>query len=167
LRVALTAEMAVYSVHLPLDVHPRFGNNVLLATALGLRGLAPFLAWKGIHLGLAGTAEAPREEFAQRVAAAVGGPVHVCPGGPGVVRKVGVVTGGAGSEVEAAAAAGIDTFVTGEGPHWSYPLAEELGLNVIYAGHYATETFGVRALVAELAARFSLESGFIDHPTGL
>lgn len=167
LRVALTAELAVYSAHLPLDVHPRFGNNALLAAALGLRDAVPFLGWQGIHLGLRGSTKVPRDEFTALVAAAVGGPAHLCPGGPGVVREVGVVTGGAGSEVEAAAAAGIDTFVTGEGPHWSYPLAEELGVNVVYAGHYATETFGVRALAEELARRFSLESCFIDHPTGL
>jgi putative NIF3 family GTP cyclohydrolase 1 type 2 len=98
---------------------------------------------------------------------AVGGPVHVCPGGPEKLLTVGIVTGGAGSEVATAAAAGIDAFVTGEGPHWSFPLAEELGLNVFYAGHYATETFGVKALAAELAGRFNLPWSFIDHPTGL
>ncbi len=167
LRVALNADMAVYSAHLPLDIHPKFGNNALLANAINLRENSPFLEWKGIHLGLTGITEASRDEFVRQVSAAVGGPVHLCPAGPPVVRTVGVVTGGAGSEVEAAAAAGIDTFVTGEGPHWSYPLAEELGINVIYAGHYATETFGVRALATELAQRFALNCEFIDHPTGL
>ncbi|HEY8991426.1 MAG TPA: Nif3-like dinuclear metal center hexameric protein, partial [Luteolibacter sp.] len=91
----------------------------------------------------------------------------VCPGGPEELATVGLVTGGAGGEVAAAAAAGIDAFVTGEGPHWSYPLAEELGINVLYAGHYATETFGVKALAAELAARFGLPWEFVDRPTGL
>ena len=81
--------------------------------------------------------------------------------------RVGVITGGAGSEVAAVHAEGIDTFITGEGPHWSYPLAEELGINVIYGGHYATETFGVRALASDLAEQFSINSVFIDHPTGL
>jgi len=80
---------------------------------------------------------------------------------------VAVVTGAAGSEVPKVAQEGIDTFVTGEGPHWSYTAAEELGLNVIYGGHYATETFGVRALAARLAESFGMESFFIDHPTGL
>lgn len=168
LRLAFDADLAVYSAHLPLDVHPQFGNNILLASALGLRDCLPCLEWKGIHLGLAGTADdLPRADFAARLAAAVSGPVHLCPAGPAIVKRVAVVTGGAGSEVEAVAAAGIDTFVTGEGPHWSYPLAEELGINVIYAGHYATETFGVRALAAELATRFGLAHEFLDHPTGL
>jgi putative NIF3 family GTP cyclohydrolase 1 type 2 len=80
---------------------------------------------------------------------------------------VGVITGGAGSEVEAMVADGIDTFITGEGPHWSHPLAEELGLNLLYGGHYATETFGVKALGGLLNDRFGLDWGFVDHPTGL
>jgi putative NIF3 family GTP cyclohydrolase 1 type 2 len=78
---------------------------------------------------------------------------------------VGLCTGGAGSEV--VTAAGLDAFITGEGPHWSYSMAEELGINLFYAGHYATETFGVRLLAAELAGIFSLDCQFIDHPSGL
>ena len=93
--------------------------------------------------------------------------MHVCPGGPETAGIVGVITGGAGSEVAEVAAAGIDTFVTGEGPHWSYPAAEELGVNVVYGGHYATETLGVRALAARLAERFGVDWEFVDHPTGL
>jgi len=78
-----------------------------------------------------------------------------------------VVTGGAGGELRKAAAEGVDTFITGEGPHWTHALAEELGINVLYAGHYATETFGVRALAEHLARRFRLSWTFLDHPTGL
>jgi len=77
------------------------------------------------------------------------------------------VTGGAGSEVALCAREGIDTFITGEGPHWSYPLAEELGINLLYGGHYATETFGVKALARRLGGDFGLTWTFIDHPTGL
>ena len=80
---------------------------------------------------------------------------------------VGVITGGAGSEIAAMAEQGVNTFITGEGPHWSYALAEELGINVLYAGHYATETFGVKSLAERLAKDFSISSVFIDHPTGL
>jgi dinuclear metal center YbgI/SA1388 family protein len=167
LRAAIDGGLAVYSAHLPLDVHPVLGNNACLAAALGLTGATPFLEWKGIELGLAAATDVPRPELVERVAAAVGGPVHLCPGGPERVRRIGLVTGGAGAEVSAAAAAGIDTFITGEGPHWSFPLAEELGLNLLYAGHYATETFGVKALAAELSSRFGLEWSFIDRPTGL
>jgi putative NIF3 family GTP cyclohydrolase 1 type 2 len=80
---------------------------------------------------------------------------------------VGVVTGGAGSELQQAAKAGLDTFITGEGQHWTHAMAEELGLNLFYAGHYATETFGVRALAEHLSKRFRVPSVFLEHPSGL
>ena len=91
----------------------------------------------------------------------------VLPGGPAVCQRIGVVTGGAGDQLKLAASEGIDTFVTGEGPHWSYALAEELGVNVFYGGHYATETFGVKALAEHLARKFGVEWVFLDRPTGL
>ena len=101
------------------------------------------------------------------MARAVGGPVRVCPGGPRAGAQVGVITGGAGAEARLVAEAGIDTFITGEGPHWTYALAEELGINILYGGHYATETFGVKALAEHLSAKYGLPWEFIDHPTGL
>ena len=153
---------------LPLDAHPELGNNARLAAALGLEPDGGFLNYKGLDVGLTCTTELAREELIARFTTALGGGrVHVCAGGPAVCRRIGLSTGGSGSEVAAAAAAGIDTFLTGEGPHWSYTLAEELGLNVLYGGHYATETFGVKALAADLEARFNLPWTFIDHPTGL
>lgn len=167
LRTAMDAGLAVYSAHLPLDVHPVLGNNACLAAALGFKKTTPFFDWKGMALGLRAKVKLSREELTARLAKAVGGPVHVCPGGPEDVREVGIITGGAGSEVSAIAATGVDTFITGEGPHWSYPAAEEAGLNVLYGGHYATETFGVKALAAHLSKAFKLPWEFIDHPTGL
>ncbi len=166
-KVAMEAGLAVYSSHLPLDFHPEWGNNALLAGAIGLRELSPFMDAKGRAMGLRGAWEGTRDELTRRVGMAVGGVVHVCPGGNEEIRSVGVVTGGAGSEVAKAAAEGVDAFVTGEGPHWSYPLAEELGLNVFYGGHYATETFGVKALAEMLGRSYALPWEFIDHPTGL
>ncbi len=164
---ALDAGVAVYSAHLPLDAHPELGNNALLCAALDLRDAEPFMPYKGTAIGLRGRDETTREVLAARLAVAVGGSVRVCPGGPENVREIGVVTGGAGAEVRAAAEAGVDTFITGDGPHWTYPLAEELGVNLLYGGHYATETFGVKALAAHLGERFGLPWEFIDHPTGL
>ena len=164
---AMDADIAIYSAHLPLDAHPDVGNNALLCAALGLADPQPFFPYKGTPLGLMGRLESDRDELVKRLAQAMGGPVRVCPGGPARTRRVGVVTGGAGAEVREAVAAGVDTFITGEGPHWTYPLAEELGVNILYGGHYATETFGVKALAAHLGERFGLEWQFIDHPTGL
>ncbi|GAA5481331.1 Nif3-like dinuclear metal center hexameric protein [Haloferula sargassicola] len=167
LKAAIEGGLAVYSAHLPLDVHPQWGNNCLLAEAIGFKPDGTFLEWKGLPVGLTGGMEIRRDELAERLERAVGGAVHVCPGGPERVLKVGLCTGGAGSQVAEAAMAGVDAFITGEGPHWSYPLAEEMGINVFYAGHYATETFGVRKLAEVLGAGFGIEAGFIDHPTGL
>jgi len=168
-KIALDADLAVYSSHLPLDLHPECGNNILLARAVGLSDIESLPAQhkSGVSLGLIGKWDGLRTEFLKNVSSAVSGNVHHCPGGPEAVRRVAVVTGGGGSEVASIADFGADTFVTGEGPHWSYPLAEELGINLIYAGHYATETFGVRKLAAQIAANFEVESTFIDRPTGL
>jgi len=167
IKTAMDAGLAIYSAHLPLDVHPVMGNNILLMRALGFETEGSFLDWKGTRIGLTAEVAISRDELTERVATAVAGPVHLCPGGPEVVRKLGIVTGGAGSEVAICASEGIDTFITGEGPHWSYPLAEELGVNLLYAGHYATETFGVKALAERLGCDFGLQTVFIDRPTGL
>ena len=166
-KLALDHDLAIYSAHLPLDVHPVLGNNALLAKALGFKNCAPFFPEKGQLIGLRAAVSLPLADIVQRLENAVDGPVHVCPGGPARVARVGLVTGGAGAEIARAAAEGIDTFITGEGPHWSYPLAEELGVNLLYAGQYATETFGVKALAAHLAKKFRVPWEFIDHPTGL
>lgn len=167
LKIAMDAGLAIYSSHLPLDVHPEWGNNILLAKAIGLSDPAPFLDHKGLAMGIRGNWEGPRVDLVERLQGCLGGPVHLCPGGPETISKVGIVTGGAGSEVAKVAATGVDTFITGEGPHWSYPLAEELGLNVLYGGHYATETFGVKALAEMLGKKHQIPLEFIDFPTGL
>ncbi len=167
IRAAIDAGLAIYASHLPLDAHPEWGNNARLAAAIGVGETTPFLDYKGLDVGLRAEIAIDRDVLLERTRQAVGGPVHLCPGGPAEVRRLGIVTGGAGSEVAAVAAAGIDTLVTGEGPHWSYTLAEELGVNLLYAGHYATETFGVKALAGALEQRFALPWTFIDHPTGL
>ena len=95
------------------------------------------------------------------------GDVTLGPGGSHRVGKVAVITGGAGSEVGKIAELGFDAFVTGEGPHWSFIEAEERGINVIYAGHYATETFGVKSLGGRVGERFGAAARFIDRPGGL
>ena len=168
LKLAMDAGMAIYSSHIPLDVHPMLGNNECLAKAIGMDSPEPFFPWKGIELGLRQSMDIELDELLDRLRNATGAAVHHCPGrAESGVGRVGVITGGAGSEVASIAAAGVDTFITGEGPHWSYPLAEELGVNLVYAGHYATETFGVRALAKWLGDRVGAEHLFIDHPTGL
>ncbi len=159
--------LAVYSVHLPLDAHPRLGNNARLCAALDLHPHRPFFACKGRRIGRCATLRLARAELVARLERAVAGPVKVIAAGPEICRRIGVVTGGAGADLAQAVAEGVDTFITGEGPHWTFARAEELGVNLLYAGHYATETFGVKALAAHLARKFDLPWSFLDHPSGL
>ena len=167
LKVAFDANLAIYSSHLPLDLHPEVGNNAQLVTRLGLTNVVPFFPEKGQLIGLRGRCGMSRNDLSTLLDDILGAPPHLAPGGPEIIREVGVVTGGAGAEIDRAAASGIDTFITGEGPQHSYGMAEELGVNLFYGGHYATETFGVQALAAHLAEKFGLPWHFIDHPTGL
>ena len=167
LRLLLDNDVAVYSSHLPLDMHQKLGNNAQLCAALRLRNLKPFFRMKEQFLGLQSVASVSRDELARRLATLTKEEVKILPGGPQTCRRIGVVTGGAGAEVKIAANEGVDTFITGEGPHWTYALAEELGVNVLYGGHYATETFGVKALAAHLSKKFRVPWMFINHPTGL
>jgi len=167
LHLLLDNNLAVYSSHLPLDAHPKLGNNIQLFQALGFRKPRKFFNQDGFALGLQTATRLSRDELALRLAKAVGGRVEVIPGGPKTCKRIGVLTGGAGSELAKAAREGVDTFITGEGPHWTFALAEELVVNVLYAGHYATETFGVKALSEHLSKKFGVPWVFIDHPTGL
>lgn len=159
--------LAVYSSHLPLDFHPKLGNNAILCAALGLKHLRPFLLKNGQHYGLQSRTRISRSVLTARLRRAIQDNVLVVPGGNETCQRIGVITGGAGDFLRNAAEEGVDTFVTGEGPHWTYALAEELGVNVLYGGHYATETFGVKALATHLSRRFRLPWTFLEHPTGL
>ena len=167
IRLLMAHDLAVYSSHLPLDAHPRLGNNARLCAALGLKNLKPFFESHGQTIGFKSRTKISRNELAARLEKATGVKPKIIPGGKNICERIGVVTGGAGGDLKLAAAGGVDTFITGEGPHWTYALAEELGLNVFYGGHYATETFGVKALAAELSRRFRVPWTFLDHPTGL
>lgn len=167
LEQILQNDLAIYSAHLPLDVHSVLGNNAQLAGALGLENTEPFFEAKGQCIGLRTHAEISRDDLAGRLEKSLGSPVKMFAAGPVQTKSIGLITGGAGSEIYAVAREGIDTFITGEAPHWAAVAAEELGINLLLGGHYATETFGVKALAAHLADRFNLPWEFIDSPTGL
>ena len=167
IKLTMDGNLAIYASHIPLDIHAELGNNIGLARSIGMLDAEPFFPWKGIPIGLRGTLGTTRDDLVANLSSALGAPVHLCPGGSAQVTRVGIITGGAGSEIHELAKHDIDTFITGEGPHWSYTAAEELGINLIYAGHYATETFGVKALAGQVASTFDLPWEFIDHPTGL
>jgi dinuclear metal center YbgI/SA1388 family protein len=168
-RALFDNDIALYSAHIPLDVHAEVGNNHVLARMLQLRDVQPFDLYRGISIGVQGTLDpaVPREALATNLGTLVGGSPRLIPGGPSTSRRVGIISGGAGDRIRAAAEAGLDTFVTGEGAHHTYFDATELGVNAIYAGHYATETVGVKALAEHLSAQFGIPWEFHDHPTGL
>jgi dinuclear metal center YbgI/SA1388 family protein len=160
-------DLALYACHLPLDAHPEVGNNHVLARMLGLTVSGTWGEFERTPLAVWAETETPREELAAKVETALSVSPLVIACGPPVARRVGILTGGGGSYIVQAKRSGLDTLITGEGAHHTYFDAEEQGLNVFYAGHYATETVGVRALGAHLQERFGLEYVFLDHPTGL
>jgi dinuclear metal center YbgI/SA1388 family protein len=160
-------DIALYSAHLPLDVHPVVGNNARLAAALGLTETEPFFEDKGQLIGLRSPMQIFPNELARKLEESLGSSVKLFASGPPTTSAIGVITGGAGSEIYAVAQEGIDTFITGEAPHWAAVAAHELGVNLLLGGHYATETFGVKALAAHLSEQFSVPWEFLDAPTGL
>jgi dinuclear metal center YbgI/SA1388 family protein len=167
LERAFANDLALYSSHLPLDVHSVLGNNAQLAAALGFESTEPFFENKGQCTGLKVSAQISRADLARKLEQSLGAPAKVFPAGPEQTRTIGLITGGAGSEIYAVVREGIDTFITGEAPHWAAVAADELGINLLLGGHYATETFGVKALAAHLSDRFDLPWEFLDCPTGL
>jgi dinuclear metal center YbgI/SA1388 family protein len=168
-RVAelISRNIALYAAHLPLDRHPDVGNNACLARLLGVALRAEFGSYHGAPIGVWGEHTGSRDDLSRALAATLGAVPRLLPFGPAQVRRVGIVTGAGGSLIPQAAAAGLDTFITGEGPHWTFFDAEELGVNVFYAGHYATETVGVKALAEHVSQKYAIPWVFLDHPTGL
>jgi len=169
----ITHDVAVYSAHLPLDIHPELGNNALLATRLGLSPSGGFFKYQTINVGLTGEGDVPTRVLAEKagdLAAEFRGTLVTTPfGDDRVTRRWGICTGsGADSaSLKEAAQRGIDTLIVGEGPHHTSVEARELGIVVLYAGHYATETLGVRALGDLLTRTLGITSTFIDAPSGL
>ncbi len=157
-------DVALWACHLPLDAHPVYGNNAVLARLLGLGKREPFADYHGQLIGIRG--ELPQavafEVFAERVRRKVNPDADVRPLGVRRVKRVGVVSGGAAGEVSEAVRAGLDAYVTGEPTLSGYNRALQEGMNVIYAGHYATEVFGVQALLRLIGTRFKIPGEFVD-----
>jgi dinuclear metal center YbgI/SA1388 family protein len=169
-RTLMDGGCGLYAAHLPLDLHPEIGNNAELVRLLGLKDARAFGEYHGVEIGIGGVLDPPLalDVLVERLTQATGEPpVRVLPHGPEKASWVGCISGGAASMMVQVAEAGCDTFVTGETSHADFYSAEDYGLNVIYGGHYATETLGVQALARHLAARFGLAVEFIDLPTGM
>ncbi|MDQ3742275.1 MAG: Nif3-like dinuclear metal center hexameric protein [Actinomycetota bacterium] len=167
LRPLFLNDIALAAYHLPLDAHPEVGNNALLARALGCDSLEPFAEHSGQPIGMAGTFGGDgisAEDLVARVREVTGrDPLHLAHG-PARVRTIGVVSGGAASYLDDAIAAGHDAFLTGEPAERVLAQSREAGIHFLGAGHYATETFGVRALGDRLSERFGVRHVFLDDP---
>ena len=169
-RTLIEGGCGLYAAHLPLDLHPEMGNNAELARLLELKDTRPFCEHHGNQIGLGGVLDppVPLDVLVERLAQATGEPpVRVLVHGPAEASQVGCISGGAAPLMEQVSDAGFDTFVTGETSHGYFHNAAEYGLNVIYGGHYATETLGVKALARHLEEKFGLETTFLDIPTGM
>lgn len=170
---AISGDLAVYSSHIPLDLHTTFGNNVLLARQLGLEPGATFGRYKGVEIGVMGDADVGTRALLDRLrafSAKFQTTVVSTPFEPERRSRRWAIITGAGASPESldeAAERGVDTFIVGEGAHHTAVRAIEQGLTIMYAGHYATETLGVRAIAQQLAGRFGLSTTFVDVPTGL
>jgi len=161
--------LSVYASHLPLDLHIEVGNNAVLAKALGAQPQSGFGEYGGVQLGtVAALPEAlPLAEVAGRLAAAGCDEQIMWAFGPDPVQRLAVLTGGGCGALQEAIDAGADCFITGESKHAAYHQAREAGINCIFAGHYATETFGVRAVGERLAREFGVATEWIHLPTGI
>lgn len=166
LRSLFQSGIALAAYHLPLDAHPEVGNNAILANRLGCDRHEPFGEHAGRAIGRLGTFEdgIPADELFARVGEVCDREPTVLGAGPDRIRRIGIVSGSAARSLPEAIDAGLDAFLTGEPRENVTADAREAGIHFIAAGHYATETFGVRALGDRIADRFGVEHTFVDIP---
>jgi dinuclear metal center YbgI/SA1388 family protein len=158
--------MGLYAAHLPLDIHKEIGNNTQIARLLGVKSVKGFCPYKNVTIGLLCEGEISVSDIVERMDASFH--THrLWKFGPDISKKIGIITGSGTSCLDAAIQEGCDTFITGEPKHMAYHQAEEARINVICAGHYQTETLGVKALMEKIEDRFPVCVMFIDSPTGL
>lgn len=166
LRATLAADLSIAAYHLPLDAHPVVGNNAQLCEQLGLEAAGRFAEAKGSAIGVVGALGEPIgiAELIGRITELLGREPLLQGAGPEAISRVGIVSGAGGSYVAAAAALGLDALITGEPAEHVMNDAREAGLHFLAAGHYATETLGIRRLGEEVASRFGIDHAFIDVP---
>jgi dinuclear metal center YbgI/SA1388 family protein len=172
-QALISSGLGLYASHLPLDAHPELGNNALLARELGLTPTGGFARFQTVEIGVMGETELPTVRLIERADAFArhyGGSVRHSPAEADRLTRRWAICTGAGADratLQEAAERGIDTLIVGEGPHWTAIDGDELGITIIYAGHYATETLGVRALANYVSRAYGIPWTFIDMPTGL
>ena len=168
-KYLLENNINLYAAHLPLDVHSEVGNNVQLAKLLELEVVGEFGEYHGLALGIEAKSLKPVRlpEFSNRLEERLNTSIRIDQFGPEEFSRIGIVTGGGAFLIPQAIAAGLDCFITGEPKHSLYHVGKESQINLIYGGHYATETLGVKAVAKHLEHKFNIKTTFIDKPTGL
>jgi dinuclear metal center YbgI/SA1388 family protein len=161
LETLFEGSITLAAYHLALDAHPEIGNNAIVAREVGIEEPERFLEW-----GFGGRLAEPAtlDELATRLQRATGREPQVFDGGPETIERAAIITGGGAKLIREAAAGGYHAYITGEPAEPTLHLARELGIHFLAGGHYATETFGIKALAERLADRFSLEWEFVDVP---
>ncbi|MEW5866693.1 MAG: Nif3-like dinuclear metal center hexameric protein [Bacillota bacterium] len=170
LRIRYLVEhgIGLYAAHIPLDMHPEVGNNAQLARLVGLKNTKPFLQYKGSLIGLVG--DIPRTaivDLARMIERALQNQARLLDYGPYQVTRVAICSGGGGPDLDQAVNEGAHVYLTGETSHQAATLARDAAINVIFAGHYATETLGPKALAKHIEEALGLPTIFIESPTGL
>ena len=170
IKTLIEGGCGLFAAHLPLDLHPEVGNNMVLFHSLGLKEPQYFAEIEGNEIGVGGVLDPPLalEKLAGRLSQITGeDSILVQPYGPQKAKQVGCISGFAVDLIDEVVMAGYDTFITGETQHAYFHHASEYGINIIYGGHYGTETLGLKALARHLEKKFGLETTFLNTPTGM
>ncbi|MDR0443643.1 MAG: Nif3-like dinuclear metal center hexameric protein [Treponema sp.] len=169
IKFLLDSNICLYAAHLPLDQHPKFGNNAVLAQLLGLENIEPFGGYSGRKIGYKGTFPKPVtiEEAVKKINFMGRPPTGIFPFGKKENTSAAVMSGGGASNVRDAIEEGVDLFVTGESAHQVYHDCLEGKINMIAGGHYSTEVWGLRAVMQHCVGELGINAEFVDVPTGL
>ena len=170
IRFLIENDIALYACHLPLDMHPEFGNNAEMAEYLGLQEIEPFGDYRGrFTIGFKGSLPEARrlDDVVRQLFGSPDEVLGILRFGSEQVRHIGIVSGGAPGAVHEAIEDGLDLYITGDASHTVYHPCMEAGMNMVFGGHYLTETWGVRGLARRLEQEHGIRTSFIDVPTGL
>ncbi len=164
-KYLLRNDISLYAAHLPLDLHPAYGNNIQLADLMGLSKILPFHKYGKYHIGFQGqlSRQLTLDELTDLLDSSLETKCRSIKSRRAKIRRVGIVSGG-GSQGIYKCPKEIDCLVTGEAPHHITHISNELGVDLILAGHYNTETLGVKAIGKELARKYGILTAFIDNP---
>ena len=169
IKFLLDHNICLYAVHLPLDQHPVFGHNAVIAKNLGLENIEPFGLYHGRKIGYKGTFAKPVtiEEAVKKTSFMGRPPLGIFPFGKSEITSAAVVSGGAAEDARQAVEEGVDLFITGESSHQVYHDCLEGKLNMIAAGHYSTEVWGIQTVMRHCMTELGVDGEFADVPTGL